>query len=843
MIHRYGSKLFLLGFTVFMLILFDVFPATAFDPSSLSDIRDSAARLQVMQQVTNDCMDLDIVFVVDQSESMSEGLAPSDPEKQRQFAIQAMIDLLAALAVDQCKGSTYRIAVISFGDQFREDIPFTEIAPSSYTQARAISEELSSRLKADNMGATYPEAALKRALEILQAQSSAETPRKKVVIFLTDGVPCVPGNDPCKVQGGNPKAAIQYIASFVNDKFPFVPQLRDMENCLRELRSQGGISSAQKINKCLSLVPEDRRRDYYSKSIYFYVILIRNAQYIYYRSDMIDRWGAIARDHGGDLIELLPKDKSALPTIMHKILLQLMGLKPTLLSCGKPFVVNPYLKQLRITVYNISTENKVVFSYVDAQGITHRIQNGIGEGFELAEPYQAYGLTEIYSFAYPYPGIWNVSAESCENVSIYALDIGINDLVPFQPNLPARIPAYDVAPFYSPDNPYYIEYQLQVGNRIIKQAPQAIFAINSQITVTQPDGTQYKIRMDYDPENQKLVAVEPLRVPIPGRYSLYIEGTTRWFSPPEGSESSFTVADGQSYEQIFTSSRQLFAYNREFEVFPVQAFLLQGVEPRQDQVVYPVHYSILRGWPLKVAPLPVRVRLVDRRGQPLENAQNVFTDSFEAITAFIKSENGLNSKKVELRPDDRNPGEYIGEIPDFDVRGKQTLVLEIDRSALSETYNPDFYVFEISFERRDFLWTSPAAYRVLFWMIVLGVIVSIAYNFAIRTDKVSGSLIFIDGTEVLAEFGLYSGKNFRIIGEKELQRYPQFGLRKIKVYNIGKKFKKGQDDEISESGLGQGVRVECVRDDGQTFSLDLYPKVPTVYSDIGVGMMIYEPQD
>jgi len=63
----------------------------------------------------------------------------------------------------------------------------------------------------------------------------------------------------------------------------------------------------------------------------------------------------------------------------------------------------------------------------------------------------------------------------------------------------------------------------------------------------------------------------------------------------------------------------------------------------------------------------------------------------------------------------------------------------------------------------------------------------------------------------------------------------------MKVYNLSKKKRGGKAEEMPEPGEPQGVRVECVGMDGSRFTVDLYPKTPTVYSDQGVGMMIYEP--
>jgi len=803
--------------------------------SALSVPAIAAVHQQAEQKLS--CANLDVIFIVDQSDSMSRPGVGSDPLENRTNAIKAMIDLLVDLAVDQCPDSSYRVAVVSFGDKgkARVDLPLSNISPDDFKQGQELRAELVKKINADQLGQTYPLEGFEKAYRIFRdASKYGDEPRKKVILFLTDGIPCTGNNAAC-LGTGDPIAAANEVSNSVNNWFPFRPELLKAENCLAGLRTQypDGNYPPEKVNQCLKDIPEDKRAAYYDQSTYIYTILLKSD--LSYPAGLLEIFEKMSQDHAGRMVEL-KRNRSEIPSTMRQILSELEGVRPNLLNCGNPFAVNPYLKRLKVTAYNISPENKIVLSYVDAEGRSHQIQGGVGDsGFTLAEPYYTYGVNERYVFEYPYPGQWQVSAENCEGVDIYIEPIALNDFQNYQPNLPDELPEYDIPPYYSVDEPYYLEYQMKAGNRIIEQAPQAIFAINAQVQVTAPNGQQYTIPMRYDPARKKFVATQPLQLPVEGTYKMVLTGTTKRH------EGDIAVPPNQSDAQVFTSTYELFHFENEFKVFPVTPFVLQAVSPTPNARVYHVHQTILHGWSLKVSPLPVRVRLATRDGQPFSSWQEVFIDDNNAITAVLSTESGQTSQVITLQPDPNAPGEYIGEIPGFEVLGPQTLTYRVNMQTVARTYRPDRQILEVPIERADGLFHAKGFYIALFWLIIASIITLIVYNILIRTNKVTGSLIFVDGSEILAEFGLYNGTNFRVIKGKELAPYPQFSLKRMKVYNLSKKTRGGKTDELLEPGEPQGVRVECVGMDGSRFTVDLYPKTPTVYSDQGVGMMIYEP--
>ncbi len=780
------------------------------------------------------CSSLDVIFIVDQSDSMSRAGLASDPLENRKYAISAMIDLLVDLAVDQCADSTYRVAVISFGNTVRVDLPLRNINPNDIQEGRALRDDLVSSLKADKLGQTYPKDAFREAYSILHGASQyGDKPRKKVILFLTDGIPCSDGKEGCDENHDSEGATLD-VASLISTLFPFNVQLLKAEACLANLRDENkGQNLPEKdVNACLKEIPENEQ-EVYAESTYIYTILMKSD--VPYPKGVLNTLEETSENHAGRLVEL-KHNLGDIPSTMREILSELVGIRPNLLQCGNPFAVNPYLKRLRVNIYNISDQNKVTLSYVDTEGQPHKINAGNGDaGFILAEPYYAFGANERYVFQYPYPGLWQITAENCDGVDIYAEPIDFK-VEPYQPNLPDELPEFDIEPYYSPDEQfqYKLDYQMHVGEDVITQAPQVLFAIHAEARVTAPDGREFVYPMEYDVSGKKFVVSEPLKLPMEGTYQLSLSGTTLRH------DGDIVVPANLSNEQLFIETYTVFEFQNQIKVFAVSPFILESVSPMPNQTVYHVHETILEGWPLPERSLSVRVRVSDRNGLTLQNVGDIFSDPNRAISATL-----ANGQPVILHPDSEKNGEYIGEIQGLGVLGEQTLAFKINMDLVNPEYRPDQQTWEIVIERGDGLFHRAITYIIIFWMIIAGILATIAYNIAIRTNKVQGSLAFVDGSANIATFGLYNGTNFRIIKRRELDQYPQLALKRMKVQNIGKK-RRASVNDAQEAGLVftddmSGVRVDCISSNGRTFSVDLYSNTPMIYSDDTMAQMIYEP--
>lgn len=218
------------------------------------------------------------------------------------------------------------------------------------------------------------------------------------------------------------------------------------------------------------------------------------------------------------------------------------------------------------------------------------------------------------------------------------------------------------------------------------------------------------------------------------------------------------------------------------------------------------------------------------------------------MTAFVIA-GGERSNEAMLRPDPTVPGGYAGEITGFAAEGAQQLWVQL-KSGFDERYRPEDSQASVEFKRADGLFNRAITYQALLAALILAVLSAIAYNIAIRTNKVGGMLVFEDGGVTVAEFALYSGKNWRDIGQRELKPYPQLMLKKLRVENRRRwaqgRRRNEESDLLAENALMSpsshpGVRVHCVTRSGRAFNLELEPNLPVAYSDEAVANMIFRP--
>ena len=155
----------------------------------LTQYQNQETSLPARQGTEGSCYSLDVIFVVDQSGTMSDPNYPTDPTNQRQTAVQAMVDWLASNVLDVCPESRHQIGVISFGDKSRIDLPLTLIAPDTMEELLALEKRLNEKIIADDMDGTQPISAFQEIPKMFSdGQISAGGIRKKVVVFLTDGL-------------------------------------------------------------------------------------------------------------------------------------------------------------------------------------------------------------------------------------------------------------------------------------------------------------------------------------------------------------------------------------------------------------------------------------------------------------------------------------------------------------------------------------------------------------------------------------------------------------------------------------------------------------------------------
>jgi hypothetical protein len=810
----------------------------------------------LLEASSSPCSNLDVIFIIDQSASMSGGSGgpANDPTQQRKNAVDGMIDLLVDLSMDQCPGSYHRIGVISFGDEGRAriDLPLSDISPRNPEDAQSLREELKSKVVADNLGQTYPEQAFEDAWEMFEFSASAggDEPRKRVILFVTDGFPCIPDGpcDPNRYQ-----ESTNSLRELVGSRFNFTESLRRREECLANLRSIYGDEEIPVDESTGCLEDNPVSIDDYKESTYIFTILLRNSgQSVPTLAQNV--LAEMSEDYAGELISLR-RNAEDIPTTLRRILSQLAGVRPNLLDCGG-FAVNPYLKKAIVTAYKTSPDVQITLAYVDANNVRHEIQGGgpsVGFNVDPRTGYYGFGANERYEFLNPYPGIWEMTSTNCEGIDVYYDEI---EIVPSNSTSITQIPKFDRDPFYNPDDAFFLKYQLldaTTNGEVVPQSDKEFFAIDVRANVILPNGEQNEYILKWASDIQTFVADRPLLVPVDGTYQYTITGTSRRH------DGNPTVLS-QNESQVFNQTYEVFKLEDvEFKVLDVLPVVISPVSPLADESIGNVHATILGGWPLDELPFDVRVKMADENGNALSNIDDVLVTPGNSIQAVLRytpppspQDPGIEptemvSQPITLSPDPENPGEFVGSIPDFAYEGLQALTLSIS----SESLEPGYWVYDrsvdVPFTRTDCLFCRAGTYYAILAMIISIIILMIIYNIAIRTNKVSGSLIFLDGSTTIAEFGLYSGVNFRNIKKRELDGYPQLMLQSMKARNIGKKQRttnqegEGMDAFYSDSDDQKGIRIDCVSTNGRKFSVDLYPKTPSIYSDETFAQMVYEP--
>lgn len=789
------------------------------------------------------CSNLDVIFIVDQSDSMSR----NDATANRKYAVESMIDTLVDMAMNQCPETSHRLGVISFGgqDRTRVDVEMYEINPSTSAGARRIREELRPRVKADNLGTTYPEPAFEEAYRMFSRNELNDgAARKRVIIFITDGLPCAA--DRC--EGTDYNATTASLRSLIDSRFSFASDLKKSEDCLAALRGDypDTLPPAEKTTDCLeknAVAPAS-----YASSTYLFTMLLHNSDEDYVPS-AVAQLESVSRAHAGELFK--NQSENQIPTTLRKILYQLMGLRPSLLR-GPDFAVNPYLNKMIVTAYKRSESVDFKLSYTDAAGQVHSIQGGQATpGFTLDPDngYYKFGANETYTILNPYPGIWSMSTSNPSGLDVFYQPIE----AAFRQTSPiTQTPQYDREPFYNVDDPDYLEFTLfddANGGAVVTQAEKALFAIDVKAVVTDPAGKQVEYTLPWNNPTQSFKTDQPLQVPLAGAYNLTITGTTRRH---EGEP----VVDTANETAVFDKPFTLFQVNTQFTGLDVTPVQLESLTPQAQQNAGSVHATLLSGWPLKVLPLQVRVHLVGEDGAPLTDSQALFTDPSHAMQAELVYEPETREGEADdqegpettapafLTPDPAVPGEFVASFPNFEHEGRHSLKITIDRSQMQSGYWPYRNQTTVEFTRTDCLFCRAGTYFVILGAIIALIAAFIAYQIAIRTNKVSGTLYFKDGAAVLAEFGLYNGTNFRTIRGRELD--PQLMLKRVTVKNTGKRKRNQLQDAVTGGyygGESLGVTVDYVTHDGRHAQVNLDPGFAANYSEETIAQMVYEPAE
>lgn len=742
------------------------------------------------------CFSLDVVFIIDQSSSMGGeyGLPPNDPTGQRANGPKWAIDWLTDNALDICPDAFHRVAVVSFGSSTQVDLPLSDINPGNTQEWAYLRTKLKENVQLFNLGQTDPKLAFEKAIQILDgAGQVGDTPRKRVIIYMTDGMPCVESLG-C-VRSNNLMDFVSYARDMrneVNKSAPFDKTLLKQEQCLQQARETYGVNGIPSdiSNKCL----EDNRvsADTYSNSTYIWTLLLSFGQA--WPAQLKDIYEEMSTSHGGKVIDIT-ENRNDIPANFLDILTDLAGVPVTRLSCGN-FAVNPLVRQARLTFFKLSEDTKVQLSYSDFQGKNHVIVSGEQPdgGFTVNEHYSE-GANERYVLDYPYPGIWRIESDACEGIDAYYEPIqmdmagGLNPLRIWNPQegdmLPENsiLPEYDQDPYFDNDSPFFLQYQMQdVESNIIDNPDGDFYGVKFDIKVIDPSGTIEQYEMRWDANEKKFFSTQPLKLPIPGEYKINLSGTVPHRNLPYGPV-------GGTAKSVFDQQTELFRHEGvTFQVSEVKPFRIEIVSPGNNELLKTIHNTILGGWPLTVNPIDVRVRIVRPDGEPIppdDIAKMLKSPQDAFIAKAVQGER--SSQSITLSPDPTAPGEYVGKVADFDAIGTQNLVAELQGETF-EQFRPEDRVIEATFTREDTWLTRSQTYIYAFYLLILFFIVKIVIGIINGRNSVTGDLNFhtSDGQERIELRGKLLNKNRVSLGffTKEFRNHPQWDVLRVLVHRL-----------------------------------------------------------
>lgn len=837
---------------------------------------------QTEETTGGSCYSLDVIFVIDQSTSMSGvgGMPPSDPNGWRVEAAKAMIKLLAETSYSTCPDTLHRVGVISYGTRVGTPLGYpepekadlvlqlTEINADSLNSAINISKDYSDKLKAVTLGETDPLNAFRYAKGMLDAARNVShydklpTPRKQVIFHVTDGIPCVASLG-CRgaEAGGNDSmdfiAYMKQTRAYMQTAFPMAKSLVDQQRCLDKLDLYYESNPKDEdINTCLKENPV--KDEEYRDSTYFYTILMKSQDYkpldmakASLLESINDIWEDISEDHAGKFIDLNdPEDNPdgtseiAIPSIFRKEISRLAGIPNIVMDCGS-FAVNPYMDSATLTFYKFNKDVKVHLSYSDVAGNVYDLEDNIkpNGGFDVLEHTE--GLIEQYVIRNPYPGIWNLVSD-CKSLSAYYKPSQVVPVVTTRIGNStemgmAEVAQYKTPPYYDETFPLKIITELNANGEVVAPPDIQYLGLQLTATVSTPSGSTTSYPMVYDPAEKKYATSDPIQVPEDGKYTITVVGVTHIY------EGESPTVDTTKIEDVFNVEKTIFTDNSQtFSVYPVYRF---HVVPQgrvvENAHIFDVHSSILRGWPLKPNNIPVRVQVQKSPDDPaLPALSSVFTSNADApFSAYVQTADGLHECRkndpVLLRADSSIENGFSGVIPDCELSGNLQIVITTIAQTVRD-HQPANAITTINITRSDdTIWSQALTYNILMWILIAILVGIIIYNIIIRLNPLRGTIVFSAAGATIAQYALNSGTYRYSISKASLASMKdELSLKWMRIESIPpfQKPKKAKLDSVWGDGDGTtdtlgSVRIigECLS--GKKIDMTLVAGNPTDYCD------------
>ena len=788
------------------------------------------------------CFNLDLVFIIDQSGSMSLVGSANDPDKQRITAAVEMSRVLSDISLDECPGALHRMAVVSFGTLANLDLPLTKIGPDTLA-------EVAKKIQAADldMGQTDPDRGFELAAnELNQAAPEGDRPRKRVIVFLTDGEPCVTalGCGPPNFSM-QPLAYVQKMRAWLAKVLPFDSQLLAQDACIAGLVEKYGDRDKVpgiEANACFTTHKVDQDKAY-SGSTYIFTILLSATKR--YTKSVVDVMSQISTEHGGSLVSLKQNARD-IPVMLRKIVSTLAGVKVTQLQCGN-FAVNPYLQKVTLSISRITKDLNVTISYTDVDNQKHTIAGGVpgsNGGFDppaSGPMYKQDGVNERYVFANPYPGIWNLYADQCDGFQAFYDPKKLSTKSTGDAGNVRPLLQFDQPPFFDSENKFKLAYSmLDEADQVVMQAAPPRFAVEFNLDVTQPKGKKITYEMVYLPATKQFQTLEAVQLPEAGKYQVKYEGTTHYRAL------AGSLGAAADLEVAFPDVQELFSRGSgEFVVEAVSPFRVQIDTPEKYADLSPVHRPMFDGWnrphwPLPVTDIEVRAQLVKvDGGGPLNMSEALLETPTPTLTLFV----GSGSEGVQMTRVGET-AEFEAKIEGYATLGASTVTVLFAGSA-TDTYRPEVTVEQVDacaaltltgpqqgqrtcasvgIIRNDpDLLNLELTYRGALGALAALALICLGFIIWGRMDPVRGRLVFGVGADIYQERSVFTRNR---TSRLSLKGSPELLLREVRVWYLPVRTAHVEDGEHPPE---RGVGLKVTNRRGQSVKLDLMPNEEVRY--------------
>lgn len=752
-------------FSSLVAVLLFLQPFSSADASALQTATASVSTQAAIQSVKNapDCFAMDIVFIIDQSRSMSRPNNPNDPLGQRFNAPRYALDWLANNRLSRmmnCPDMVHRIGVISFGTTVKVQMELTALDPNSGDEWKTKLRELEPKIEALNLEGTDPRLAFIEAKTMLdKADRPGTLPRKRGIILLTDGQPCTATGQGCNSQ--EDPFWITYwnqLSGQIQKDFRFTDAVKKRDEAIHKADElYGGLDKIPSEERNRLLVDNPVSDDDLYNSVYIWVVAMNDAVKI--PDDLSQIINEMAVGHNGELIKL-NQNLAEIPAVFNKIMSSLAGVQPTILPCGN-LAVNPYLSGVSLDIYKAANGLEVE---LDVNG--HKVKNGEGSKDILNYTYNSYGATEHYLFDRPPGGLWKMvcSDPNGAQVSFQPFNAQVKMIDPV-----AVLPQYNVNGAKSdPNHPWFLKFQIRDTSNGNPLTEDENYPLSMRAVVIDPNNQETVItRFKYLTDGQWL-AQDPVPVHLKGDYKVSLTGTADCVSDPNRSDLC-----GDPQILVVQSS------DGKYSATDVKLFKMVILNPVENPPL-PLHGPLLPGW-LAIQPIPIEVELQDLDGKMLspEEVLNVSPDQAMTFSLIAGGENANGN----LRLSSDQLGRFVATVNDPAILGAHTLTVNMGDVYKFETWLPQQNSVSVAFTRRDPLLQEPMFYRVLIAALIALLAGVVIYLIRIGTFPLMGTLTFVKDTTSVP-IGLGRRKRWFVLSGAKVPAQLKGDFRKISVSNL-----------------------------------------------------------